>query len=232
MQMGCHMLLLSDYMDKHDQKPESLFLDSGEVIHLSEDWEVMARIIQLHIDHEKAHDVAYQLLLEFGDLPSVIAQSYHSLLRIDGVTPGIANSLLMINRAVTLVAEKRVQSRPALNNWNAIETYCRSVIGFKKQQNFLAIYIDENFCPIRSDQLFRGTVDKLDVYPREVVSRALQLGANGIIVAKNVPSGRLTPTPCEIDLSERLQNACNVLDIDLADVILVGKTGARSMLKE
>ena len=229
--MGFNMLLLSGYMDKHDQNSESHFLDSGEVLHLSEDWEVMAGIIQLHIDHEKAYDLAYQLVLEFGDLPSVIAQPYHSLLRIDGVTPGIANSLLMINRAVTLVAEKRVQSRPALNNWNAIETYCRSVIGFKKQQNVLAIYIDENFSPIRAEQLSKGTVDKVDVYPREVVSRALQLGANGIIVAKNVPSGRLTPTPCEVEMSDRIQKACSILDIDLADMILIGKTGARSILK-
>ena len=226
------MLLLSEYMDKHDQKPESCFLDKSEIVHLSEDWHVMVGIIQQHTSFEHARDVAYSLILEFGDLPSVIAQSYHALLRIDGVSPDIANSLLVINRAVTLVAEKRIQKRPALNNWNAIETYCRSMIGFKKQQNVLAIYIDEDFSPIRSEPISRGTVDRVDVYTREVISRALQLGAYGIILAKNVPSGRLTPTPCEVEFSERLQNACNILDINLADVILVGKTGVRSMLKK
>lgn len=226
------MTQLSEYLHLNRSKITEYYSNGSELVHLSEDWELLVALIYKFEELETAQDTAFNLLLEYGDLPSVLAQTYHALLSVEGVTAQVADHLTVVSKTVTLVAEKRVQKRPALNNWNTIEAYCRSVIGFKKEQNIMAIFIDEDFAPIRSVQISKGTINNVEAYPREVISRGLQLGAFGVIIAKNVPTGRLTPKPCEKDFADKLQSACNALELSLADFILVGKTGARSLMRD
>ena len=203
----------------------------AEIVHATEDLEVLASILGNYLPEDEAADVAFELLSEFGNFPAVMSQPYEVLRVTPGVTPVVANSILNIDRAVKLVIEKRILKRPALNNWNSIEAFCRAFIGFRPQQNIMAIYLDDDYCPIRSEHLARGTVNRVVTYPREIVARSLRLGASSIIVAKNVPSGRMVPNASELILVEQLKQACSLLDIEVVDCVLVGKTGVGSMMR-
>jgi len=222
---------LSEYISGIDKEKLENFLELANHVHISEDWEVLVGLLDYREPTEETTEIAFNLLHEFGSLPAILSQPVQSMVRVEGVTPSIAQCLLMVNRAVRLVAEKRIFQKPALNNWQAIENYCRTVIGFRGQQNVVAIYLDEEFRPIRAEHLSKGTVDRVSAYPREVITRALQLDAYSVILAKNVPSGRLKPKPCETEFSLRLEEACNALEIHLTDFVLVGKSGVRSMLR-
>ena len=76
--------------------------------------------------------------------------------------------------------------------------------------------------------MFTGTIDGASVYPREIVREALLLNAKSIIVAHNHPSGILEPSNADKRITRRIIEACNVLDINLLDHILVSKLGAMS----
>ncbi|MEM9330551.1 MAG: JAB domain-containing protein [Pseudomonadota bacterium] len=225
------MTSLSEYIEYNNLRGLFDFSDLAEIVHLSEDWEILVGLLQGSTNQAEAADVAYKLLQEFGSLPAVLTQTTYTLNRIEGVTPEIAHAIMLIRRTIVLVAEKRILKKPALNNWQSIEAYCRVLIGFRSEQNIVAIYLDAEFRPIRAEHLMRGTVDQVEAYPRELITRALQLGASSVIVAKNVPTGRLNANPCEVQFAERLQKVCEALEIYLMDCVLVGKNGVKSLLK-
>lgn len=209
----------------------SIFTDITEQTHMSDDWEILNGLIYCYASREQRADVAFSLLQEFGNLPTILTQNSQSLMRVKGVSADIANSLQLVRRAATLIAEKRILKKPALNNWQAIENYCRTVIGYEGRENLMAIYLDAEFCPIRSEQVSKGTVNHVATYPREIVARLLQLDAYSIILAKNIPTGRLNPDPSEVEATMKLKQICETIDIHFMDAVLVGKSGVRSMMK-
>jgi DNA repair protein RadC len=216
----------------HHKKSQNDFLqDLTEEKHLTDDWEILTGLLECKDENFNAGEVAFSLLQEFGNLPSVLSQSPQALRRLDDVTDEIANKLLLVRRAATLIAEKRILKKPALNNWQAIENYCRTVIGYHGRQNVMAIFLDDEFQPMRCEQISKGTVNNVSAYPREIITRLLELDAYSLIIAKNIPSGRLTPKDCEIAFADKLQSACELLDVYLMDAVLVGKGGARSLLR-
>ena len=68
----------------------------------------------------------------------------------------------------------------------------------------------------------RGTVDHTPVYPREVVKRALELGASAIILVHNHPSGDPTPTQADVDITIQIAKAASALNIRIHDHLVIG----------
>lgn len=76
----------------------------------------------------------------------------------------------------------------------------------------------------------RGTVDKAHLYPREIVRRALELGASCIVAAHNHPAGGLRPSAADIEVTRMLKSACAVFEIDMHDhIIIAADEGVCSM---
>jgi DNA repair protein RadC len=74
----------------------------------------------------------------------------------------------------------------------------------------------------------QGTVDHTPVYPREVVKRALELGATALIMVHNHPSGDSGPSKADIEMTKEVGAACEKLGIQLHDHIIVSKSGTNS----
>lgn len=72
-------------------------------------------------------------------------------------------------------------------------------------------------------EVHRGTINTSLVHPREVFKRALLNNANSIMVAHNHPSGDPNPSKEDIQITERLKEAGNLLGINLLDHIIVGE---------
>lgn len=101
--------------------------------------------------------------------------------------------------------------------------YLRSDIGFKNLEEFKVIYLSSSNRLIGEETLFRGTIDRSVVYPRLIIERALKYPTKGIIFAHNHPSGSLTPSRKDIELTTELKELLEVIDIKLLDHIILGE---------
>lgn len=93
-----------------------------------------------------------------------------------------------------------------------------------KSYLLLFIYLSSSNRLIGEETLFRGTIDRSVVYPRLIIERALKYPTKGIIFAHNHPSGDLTPSRKDIDLTNELKELLDVIDIKLLDHIILGET--------
>lgn len=79
--------------------------------------------------------------------------------------------------------------------------------------------------------LSKGTVNANQLSPREVLIRALLIGASQIVIFHNHPSGDATPSKEDVTATKQMQNACNLIRIYLADHIIIGRDNYFSFLE-
>ena len=86
---------------------------------------------------------------------------------------------------------------------------------------FAALFLDTRHRPLGFEELFRGTVDGAEVYPREVARRALACNASAVIVGHNHPSGIPEPSAADRAVTVRLKQALALIDVRLLDHFIV-----------
>ena len=104
----------------------------------------------------------------------------------------------------------------------ASKDYLALKLSHLEHEVFSIIFLSNNHKIIAYEELFRGTIDAASVYPREVVKRALQLNAAALILAHNHPSGEPNPSQSDIQITQKLQQALNMVDIRILDHIIIG----------
>ncbi|MCT8756567.1 DNA repair protein RadC [Glaesserella parasuis] len=97
----------------------------------------------------------------------------------------------------------------------------KTKIGFSDREHFVVAFLNTQHHLIECEVLFSGTINESKVYIREIVKKALLLNAAAIIIGHNHPSGKIEPSYSDRALTERINEACKLLDIKLLDHIIV-----------
>jgi DNA repair protein RadC len=105
-------------------------------------------------------------------------------------------------------------------------------LGREHRETFGVVFLDKQNQVLGFETLFFGTVDHAVVHPREVVKRCLALNATAIILAHNHPSGVCTPSSGDKDITKRLTEALDMVDVAVLDHFIVGGTTAFSFAKQ
>ncbi len=101
------------------------------------------------------------------------------------------------------------------------------------REQFAVIFLNAANCIITSKIMFKGSLTSSAVYPREIIKKALELDAAAIIVGHNHPSGATKPSRDDIQITNKINDACKTLDITLHDhIIITGKNGFYSFSDE
>ncbi|APK62940.1 TPA: DNA repair protein RadC [Escherichia coli] len=98
-----------------------------------------------------------------------------------------------------------------------------------EHEEFGIILLDNQNQLLHREILFRGTLNSVSVHPREVIKRVLKHNAAAVILVHNHPSGEPEPSRCDIQLTKKLQELLEMLDVRLLDHFIVARTETVSM---
>jgi len=135
--------------------------------------------------------LAKDLLQRFGTLGAVLSASADALLAVPGMGEASIATLKAVREAGLRLIRAEVKERPVISSWQRLLDYCTATAGFAEVEEFHVLFLDRKNALIADERQQRGTIDHTPVYPREVVKRALELGASAIIMVHNHP--RATP---------------------------------------
>ncbi len=110
---------------------------------------------------------------------------------------------------------------PALSGPGDAAEYFRKYIGGKKRECFLTMYVDHRNHLLDVVCGGEGTVDHTAVYPREIIKKALELDASGILLSHNHPGGSLEASEGDRQLTRQIVTACRAMGITVHDHIIV-----------
>ena len=108
-------------------------------------------------------------------------------------------------------------------DWRLFESFVAAELSGLSRETFMAMFLDSQYRLLSSEVLFMGSVDSAPVYTRVVASRALAHHATSVVVAHNHPSGVLTPSHSDVDVTQKLFKALKLLDIQLLDFLIVAE---------
>ena len=86
------------------------------------------------------------------------------------------------------------------------------------------VFMDQKNRIISIENLFRGSIAGAAIYPREVVKRLIQLGANAFLFSHNHPGGDPTPSREDKEITMRILVAASSIDVSFHDHIIIGET--------
>jgi DNA repair protein RadC len=92
-----------------------------------------------------------------------------------------------------------------------------------KREVFKVLYLNSQNRILRMEDLFQGSLTASAVYPREVMKRALELPAAGLVFAHNHPSGDPTPSEDDLRITRDLCGAGRVMGIRVLDHLIIGE---------
>ena len=215
-----------DSSDGHRERLRARFLKGGA--EAMPDYELLELALFAAIPRRDTKPLVKALLKRFGSFAEVIAAPRERLLEIPGVGESVANHLKIVEAAAQRLAKTKVMGRPALSSWAALLDYCTAAMARSEKEEFRVLFLDRKNHLIANEVQNRGTVDHTPVYPREIVKRALELGASSIILVHNHPSGDPTPSKADIAMTREVTGAAKALGIALHDHLVIGRGGHSS----
>jgi DNA repair protein RadC len=167
--------------------------------------------------------LAKALIARFGSLAGVLAAERDALLGVDGMGEASAAALLAVREAGLRLLRAEVRNRHVISSWQQLLDYLTARVGFAETEEFHLLFLDRKNALIADERQQRGTVDHVPVYPREVVKRALELGASAIIMVHNHPSGDTTPSKGDIEMTKAVAKALAAVDLTIHDHVIIGR---------
>lgn len=153
--------------------------------------------------------------------------TYEDLLAVKSLGPAKATNIMAgfeLWRRQFEVSERPIIDSPE----KAIEQLID--IRDKKQEYFVCLTLDGANRLIAKRIITIGTLTASLVHPREVFAEAITDRAASIIVAHNHPSGSLTPSTSDLEVTERLRTSAKLLGVNLNDHLIVTNAGFASIL--
>jgi len=142
---------------------------------------------------------------------------------------GLTHSQQSTIRNAINILQSRLQHTETMTSSKEVKAYCQLKLGSEKDEHFGCLFLSAQHRLIAFETLFKGTIDSASVYPRVVVRRALELNAAAIVFTHNHPSGEITPSSSDIDITRRLVDALKLIDVRVLDHVIVGQSGSTSM---
>ncbi len=167
--------------------------------------------------------LAKQLLKEFKTFSGVINASEIELLRFKGMGKSGVAALKVVAASAQKLLQEKTRIGPLQSTLPQVIEYCRVAMGSLKNEQLRLLFLDKKNQIITDEVQQEGTVDHTPVYTREVIKRALELGASGLIIVHNHPSGDPTPSQSDIRVTKDIQEAAERLSIQVHDHIIIGK---------
>ena len=210
----------------HRARLRQRFLDGGP--DALPDYELLELILFLAHPRIDVKPLAKALLKRFGSLAATIGAEPRVLLEVKGVGETTIAALKTIQAAAVRLAREEAAERPVISSWDRLLAYCRTLLAQETTERVHVIYLDTKNALIRAEAQGRGTIDHTPLYPREVVKRALELGAAALILVHNHPSGDPTPSRADIEMTREVATAGKALGIAVHDHLIIGKRGHAS----
>jgi DNA repair protein RadC len=172
--------------------------------------------------------VAKAVLGHFGGFAEMMSAEPEALAAAGLNLAGIA-AIKAAREASLRLMRAELQQRPVVNSWDKLIDYCSAQVAHGKIEEFHILFLDRKNVLIKDERQQRGTIDHTPVYPREVVKRALELGASALILVHNHPSGDPTPSKADIAVTQDIKKAAAPLGVVLHDHVIIGRNRHTSL---
>lgn len=217
----------TDHTAGHRARLRKRLLDGGA--EALADYEVLEYLLMTAIPRKDVKPLAKSLLSRFGGVAGVFNADPSALAKHPGMGETSTAALKIVVQAARRLARAGVQDRPLLGSWQALIDYLTIDMAHLTVERVRVLYLNAQNRLIQDEHLGDGSLSDVAIHPREVIRRALDLGAAALILVHNHPSGSPEPSRADIQMTAQIAEAGRLLGIAVHDHVIVSKQGHVSL---
>ncbi|USB34251.1 DNA repair protein RadC [Paenibacillus sp. YPG26] len=213
----------------HDERPRERMMQYGAdaLSHA----ELLAILLRTGTRQESAVHVAQRILNRAGDLRNLMDLSVEELMQTKGI--GMAKAI-QLKAGFELGIRVSTARRPgpvAIRSPRDAADLLMEQLRYLKKEHFVCLFLNTKNHIIAQETLSIGSLNASIVHPREVFRAAIKCSSASVVCAHNHPSGDPAPSPEDIQITQRLCEAGQIVGIDVLDHLVIGD-GTFVSLKE
>lgn len=135
----------------------------------------------------------------------------------------------IIKRALKILESRMTYESNTFSSPEDTKNYLRLKLGEQEREIFSVLYLSNRHQLISYEELFLGTIDGTSIHVREIVKLGLSLNAAAIVCAHNHPSGICEPSHADELITQRIKDACELVDIRMLDHLIVSAVDSVSL---
>jgi DNA repair protein RadC len=213
-------------MPEEDKPREKIIKDGVGALSSAE---LLAVVLGVGTKKEEVFSMSHRLLREYGE-KGIAYQKDPRVIEKDLKIPLFKACLIV---ACFELGRRFYQKRPGgsitIRTASQAFNYLKDMGSLNKEQ-FRGLYLNTHYQLIHDEVISLGTLDASLVQPREVFRPALEYSAAAIIIAHNHPSGVIKATKADVEITTKLIEAGNILDIEVLDHLIIGKNKFASII--
>jgi DNA repair protein RadC len=186
------------------------------------DYELLQILLFTISPRAEVDSIVEELLARFGSLAEVMTAETDALLAA-GLSMDEIAGMKFVREVALRFMRAEFKQRPLVGSWDKLIDYCNAQFGYSKVEEFHILFLDRKNVLIKDERQQKGTIDHTPVYTREVIKRALELGASAVILVHNHPSGDATPSGADIAMTQDIIKAAAPLGIRVHDHVIIAR---------
>lgn len=221
----------------HRERIREKFLNNG--IDGFAEYEILELLLTYCIPRKDTKPIAKELLNKFKNLDNIFKADSDKLFAINGLGKNSITFLKLIGDLPSIIYKDELKNKKLIAketlkiiNKDTLLNYLRNKIGYEEIEKFYIIYLSSSNEILEFEENSSGTLDRSSVYPREIYKKVINLNAKSIILAHNHPSDNVTPSKCDIELTNEIAKGLKSFGAILIEHIIITKNYYFSFLEE
>ena len=221
----------------HRERIKEKFLKNG--IDGFAEYEILELLLTYCIPRKDTKPIAKELLNKFKSLDNIFKADFDKLSAVDGLGKNSIAFLKLIGDLPSIIYKDELKNKKLvdketlkISNKDVLLKYLRNKIGYEEIEKFYVLYLSSSNEVIEFEENSVGTLDRSSVYPREIYKKIINLNAKSVILAHNHPSDNITPSKCDIELTNEIAKGLKNFGALLIEHIIITKNSYFSFLEE
>jgi DNA repair protein RadC len=185
------------------------------------DYELLELLLTYVIPRRDTKPIAKDLLRRYRSFNSVLNQPKDKLEEIERIGPQASIFLMVIRACIERYLEQRVERRKSISSPKDVLQFVRAQLAAKQRECLLALYLNDSNRVLHHSIITEGTVNRIPLYPREILRQGLACNATGLILVHNHPEGQPVPSDHDLEMTRKLEEIAAQIDIRLLDHLVV-----------
>lgn len=203
----------------HRQRVKTRYLAEG--LDAFEDHQVLEMLLFFCIPMKDTNELAHKMIMEYGSLAGVFEANPTDLCKRCGVSENTAILVSLIPSLARRYLKGKWGDKPSIDTSSKAGKYAITLFAGKTYEAFFLICLNTQNRVTHADLVHEGSLDEVSVYPRMIVEAAIRHKANSVILAHNHPGGGLNPSKADIETTQKITVALDVISISIMDHIIV-----------
>jgi DNA repair protein RadC len=205
----------------HRGRLRARFLTGG--VAALQDYELLELLLTFAIPYSDVKPLAKGLIERFGSFSQVLDAPPEALMEFMGLKEYSACLIHLAKACIELYLKEEALKRQKIPSLEALINYCRTSMGGLKDEQFRVLFLNSQNEILAEEIIQEGTVNQTVVYPRKVLELALKHKATGLILVHNHPSGNVTPSAADQELTTTIVKAGHALNLTVHDHLIISR---------